>query len=119
MATTVSSTTGVVEAFATVDSFSSKQKARTKEHEILDGDVVFTMRDAGPRRSTLELLFADAEDAETCRVAFATGQIVTLSDPDNPTLISPVTLTGDLESGLDKKTARVWIVKADVTEVPA
>lgn len=119
MGTTVTATTGVVHPFSVVETLRTEQEARSVMHDILDGPPVFTLRDAGPRTATLKLLVSSDTDAETLRVIFATGQVATVIDPSRPTLISPVTLTGKLSVGVDKKTARTWIIEAEVTEVPA
>lgn len=101
-----------------VNGYDTSREARTIVHDILgreDPDV--TLRPAGTRRGTLELVFDDEASAAAAVTAHAAAGVWTLTEVDVPTIaMQYVVVDGDLGRRLDE-TRAAWLVTIPYREV--
>lgn len=99
--------------------YASIRKTNTRTHDLMSGASAITLAPAGPRRSTLALLFKSETDSKACEDMHATAGVLTITDPDRLTHSMQYVVVGEISRTLDKETSRVWILTVDVQEVGA
>lgn len=115
---TITHSTGTITPEA-VNGYSASREARTVVHPILNrSNPDITFRAPGLRKGTLTCVFAVEADALAAFGVFSTPQVLTLTDPDVPTVgMLFVAADGDLTITLDDKTSVVWLVQVPFQEV--
>lgn len=92
--------------------------ARTVVHDILaDPDGYVTLRPSSPEALTLQLLLDTAEESLTALTLLGSGQLLTLTIDELPTLTMNLVVVGDATRALDDQTLTRWIVTAEVRQV--
>jgi hypothetical protein len=117
---TATLTKGAVTLYPTsVIRYRSSRPARTIVHELIDdGEPDYSLRDAGPRTGTLELVFELEADAAAAELAHAVAGVWTFDDPNRPTLgMSYLVAEGGIERELDDQTGAAWHVRVPYREV--
>lgn len=115
---TISWLGGSITADIEISTLSTTRASRVVQHDVLNGGALFTVRPASPRTLELVARSTSATGMKALEVALAAGGTITLSDVGQSDLVAEVILTGRVTRELDPKTARQWIVRAEVTENP-
>lgn len=102
-----------------VDGFRAAREARTIVHDVLgSADVDVSMRPVGLRRGVLQMVFADAVAASAGEDLAATTQLLTLTDPDVPTVgMTFVVAGGEIGLELNDETRSAWVLSVPFVEV--
>lgn len=116
--TTISHSTGVIVP-QVVDGYEAARELRTVVHDVINrSNPDVTLRGPGLRSGQLQLVFALEVDAVAAFAALSIPQVLTLTDPDRPSIgMQFVAAGGDLTVGLDDETRDVWIVNVPFREV--
>lgn len=118
MATTISDGTTTIHP-EQVLGYESARPGGNLVHTILDGSIAVSLRPAGLRTGTLELLFPLEADAAAAEELHRTAASFTLTEPDRPTIAMSYVLAdgGELGRALDDETRDHWVVSVDFQEV--
>jgi hypothetical protein len=98
--------------------YSSSRLAGNIIHPVLgreDPDV--TMRPAGLRTGTLELLFTGETDGKEAEDLHSTTAVFTLTSTDRPSINMSYVAAGRIGRELDPDTRDVWVVRIEFQEV--
>jgi len=100
-----------------VNGWQTARPTRNVVHPIIDREAPeVTLRAAGLRVGTLEVVFGTLADALGAEALHAQAAIITLDDPTVGTM-DYVAAGGDIEVELDSDTRRAWIVRVPFFEV--
>lgn len=102
-----------------VTGYQSTREPRTIVHNILGtSSVDVTVRPAGPRSGTLELLILSEADAAAAETALSGATVWTLTDADRSTIgMSFVVSGGAITRTLEDETRQLWLVSVPFVEV--
>lgn len=85
MSVTITSTAGTLHPLLVVDGYEWESEPRNIVHELLANEApAVTLRKAGPRTGTYELLFADRAAALEAERVHKLAGVLTLVDTDQP-----------------------------------
>lgn len=101
-----------------ITGWTAGQESRNVIHNIIgrpDPDV--TLKPAGTRTGTLEMLFLTATAATTARDVLANGTIFTITDSESWLNGLKFVMSGNISSALEDETRNMWTITADFTEV--
>lgn len=99
--------------------YESTRQAGTRTHTLVSGKQSITLAPAGPRRVRVALLFDDEAASIACETMHAGTSVITITEDGRPTHSMQYVVMGDIRRELDKETAAVWIVSAEVQEIGA
>lgn len=100
--------------------YESQRASANVFHDVIgraNPDV--TLRPAGLRTGTLTYLFGSEVDALECERMHSGTGVLTLDDPDLPTIAMPYVADGAITRQLDSETRRLWLVGVAYREVRA
>lgn len=98
--------------------YESQRASANVFHDVIgrpNPDV--TLRPAGPRTGTLSFLFASEADAAECERMHAGTSVLTIDDPELPTIAMPYVADGAISRQLDSDTRALWVVGVAFREV--
>lgn len=99
--------------------YRSTRAANTKAHPLMGGGVALSLAPASPRGINVALVFDDEAESKQCEDMHAGTGVITITETGRDTASMQYVVVGNIERELDKETAAVWIVSADVIEVGA
>lgn len=119
MTTTLSD--GITDVIPTlVTGWESTRDARNILHDIIGrADFDVTLRPAGLRSGTLEMLFSSLDNALAAEALLVQAKSFTLEDTDRPTLNMTFVASGSITVAIDEDTRTLWTVACDFQEVDA
>lgn len=98
--------------------FKSTRTARNLVHDIIDrSDPDITIKPAGLRKGTLELLCLNLAAGLAVEALHAGEGVIALEDTDRPTLDMSYVASGAITLELDTQTGIRWVVAVDYQEV--
>lgn len=99
-------------------SYKSSRTARNLIHDIIDrADPDVTLKPAGLRRGTLEMLCLDLTAGLAMEALHAGEGVCVLEDTERPGRNMSYVSAGDISLELDLQTGTRWIVSVDYQEV--
>lgn len=116
MTTTISDGVDTITA-SVMDGYSATRPTRNVVHAILGSNApAVSLREAGLRTGTAQLVFELQAVAEDAAAMLASGLQLTLADTDRANVGMTFVLAGDLTVELDSDTRSVWVVSFDFQE---
>lgn len=101
-----------------VTGYESTRQSRNVIHDIIGReDPEVTLRVAGLRTGTLEMLVSTLANALALEALHTPGVVMTLADVDLPGLNMDYVTSGDIGVQLDDETRDRWLVTVDYQEV--
>lgn len=102
---------------ALVRNYRASQRMGTVVHDLLTGNVDLTLRPAGPRTGSMELLFTDEPTAHACRAAHAAAVLLTFASPEAPAAAMTYTAVDTVELAEDPEIDGHWWLTVSFQEV--
>lgn len=99
--------------------YRSTRQAGSTVHEILDGSIAVSLRQAGLRAGKLALFFVTETDAAAAEQLHTVAARFTLTEPDRTTIGMQYAVVGEISRELDKDTRDRWVVEIGFQEVTA
>ena len=118
MATTITTAAGQTTEPVLVLSYETVRNVPTLTHTIIGrGDPDVTLKPAGLRSGTLQLLYATEAEATAAMLVLTVLGTLVLADDDVASVGMTFVVTGDLYSREDEQTHRAWVVSVPYAEV--
>lgn len=117
MATIITSGDTTIEPLL-VTGWEASQDSRNIIHTIIGRSTPdVTLKPAGLRSGTLELLFENATDADEARLLHADAVVFTLTSSELSQVDMTYVVAGSISSVLEDETRRLWTISVDFQEV--